>query len=94
MTKRHLVSFPEPTPRKPVETQVSVIEKRWDIKLLGAARQAVTAACTTVALDARKPVTGIFKHLIAVFAEVRHLVSCSKVPQAQNFRNVDVFWAR
>jgi hypothetical protein len=61
---------------------------------MGATGQAITATGATITLDSTKPVTSIFKHLIAVFTEVTHVVSHCQVPQPQDFWDMNIFWAR
>jgi hypothetical protein len=39
-------------------------------------------------------VTGVFKHSVAVFSKVGHVVSNSKISQPQGFWNVNGFWTR
>jgi len=71
---------------------VGIAQQIGNVELFGAAGQAVAAVGAAVSLATGKPVTGIFKHGVAVFAKGFHVVGHRQVSEPQNFGNVNAFW--
>lgn len=73
---------------------MGIAQQGWDIEMLWTAGQTVTAIGAPITPATRKPVTGSFKHAVAVLAKLGHVVGNGQVPQSQHFWNIDGFWAR
>jgi hypothetical protein len=77
----------------PVEALVSIAEQIGNVEGFGAAGQAVAAVGAAIGFFAWKPMSGVFKHAIAVLPILGHVIGNSKVAQPQHFGNIDGFWA-
>ena len=73
---------------------MGIAQQGWDIELFWATGQTVTAIAAAIALATGKPVTGPFKHPIAVLPKLGHVVGNGQVPESQYFWNINGLRAR